>query len=185
MVKRQINSFGTITIPKDLREELGISGIAMLRLEVRESNNIKEIVLRKDDDLSEVFDRYKSLAEIISRIAECTVGLVWNNMLMSMSVANNTESFVGKNHPIDTELSKEFKNSTKDSVLSVSKPLNFLPNNRGEVIAYYRIPGTGDDKGFFVLLKGTKQDSDNNISKAEYQRRYEIIADVIHMQEKK
>ena len=138
MVKRQINSFGTITIPKDLREELGISGITMLRLEVRESNNIKEIVIRKDDDLSEIFSKYRSLAEIISRIAECTVGLVWNNMLMSMSVANNTESFVGKNHPIDSQLQLEFKNSMQESVL-LSKPLNFLPNNRGEVIAYYRI----------------------------------------------
>ena len=182
MVRRQINSYGTITIPKDLREELGINGITMLRLEVRESNNMKEIVLRKDDDLSEVFDRYKSLAEIISRIAECTVAVVWNNLLMSMSVASNTESFVGKNHPIDSELQKEFKNMIQDSVLSVSKHLNFLPNNKGEVVAYYKIPNTGDDKGFFVLLKGTKQDSDNHISKADYQRRYEIIADVIKME---
>ena len=184
MVKRQINSFGTITIPKDLRDELGISGITMLRLEVRESNNIKEIVIRKDDDLSEVFDKYKSLAEIISRIAECTVGLVWNNMLMSMSVANNTESFIGKNHPIDSELSKEFKGSNQDSVLSVNKPLSFLPNKRGEVIAYYRIPNTGDDRGYFVLLKGTKQDIKSEISEEEYGRRYEIIADVIKMQGK-
>lgn len=180
MVKRQINSYGTITIPKDLREELGIIGTMMLRLEVRESGNIKEIVIRKDEDLSAIFKKYKNLAEILSRIAECTVAVVWNGILMSMSVANNTESFIGKSHPVDMELQKELKGDNTDFVV-VNKKLNFLPNNKGEVLAFYKIPHTGDDCGFFVLLRGTKQDSDVHISKAEYQRRYEIIADVIKM----
>ena len=184
MVKRQINSYGTITIPKDLREELGIIGTMMLRLEVRESNNIKEIVIRKDDDLSAIFSKYKSLAEIISRIAECTVAVVWNGIIMSMSVSNNTESFISKVHPVDQELQTELKNMKGDSVVYMARHINFLPNNKGEVIACYRIPNTGDDNGFFVLLKGTKQDQDVHISKTEYQRRYEIIADVVKMGDK-
>lgn len=179
MVRRQINSFGSITIPKDLREELGISGINMLRLEVRESGGIKEIVIRKEEDLSEVFDKYKSLAEIISRIAECAVGLVWNNTLMSLTASSITESFVGKNHQISNELKETFKKS-KD-IEYLDKPVNFLPNNKGEVVAFYQIPNTGDDKGYFVLLTGTKQDISVNISKEEYKRRYDIIADVIKM----
>jgi hypothetical protein len=161
-----------------LRQELGIVGTMMLRLEVRESNNAKEIVIRRDEDLLAIFEKYRSLAEIISRIAECTVAVVWNGCLMSMSFANNTESFVGKSHPVDISLYEELKNSTRDySVLS--NHINFLPNNKGEVLAYYRIPDTGDDSGFFVLLKGTKQDSGTVLSSEEYSRRYMIISDVI------
>lgn len=180
MVKRQVNSFGTFTIPKDMRDELGIIGTAMLRLEVRECNNRKEIVIRKDDDLNEVFEKYKKTAEIISRISECTVATIWNNDLMSLSMSRNTESFIGKLYVVDITLQNVLKSATEPYVI-LQNSVNFLPNNKGEVIAYYKIPNTGDDNGFFLILKGTKQDIQNNISKAELQRRLEIVSDIVEM----
>lgn len=181
MVRRQMNSYGTITIPKDLRDELGISGTTMLRLEVRESNNIKEIILRKDDVLSEVLNKYSNLAEILSRISECPVAVVWNNVLLSMSVAHSTESFLGvSQHTVTNELQKVFKQMSVDvQGKLIDGTLSFLPNNMGSVKALYQIPNTGDDRGFFVLLQGTKQDSTNHITKSEFARRCNIILDVI------
>lgn len=183
MEKRQINSIGTITIPKHMRDELGITGMAMLRLDVRErTNGIKEIVMRKDDDLDEIMNRYKKMSEILSRIAECTVAVVWNNNLLSMSSNKMTESFLGKNISIDHNFSSELKKMSDDCVIVVnSGSIHFLPNNHGDVLSYYKIPDTGDDKGYFVLLNGTKMDSDIKITKAEMIRRFNIIADIVKM----
>lgn len=184
MEKRQINSIGTITIPKHMRDELGISGMAMLRLDVRErSNGIKEIVMRKDDDLDEILNRYKNLSEILSRIAECTVAVVWNNNILSMTSNKMTESFLGKNIIIDHTFSLELK-KMKDDCVIVMNPgnLHILPNNHGDVLSYYKIPDTGDDRGYFVVLNGTKLDSETKISKAEMTRRFYIIADIVKTQ---
>lgn len=182
MIKRQINSLGTITLPKSMRDELGIVGISQLRLDVRESNGVKEIVLRKDDNLEELFKRYKSLAEIISRISECTVSVVWNSTILSMTSNTTTESFVGKDFHIDSELQSELRKMTDDAVVVNNKKLFFLPNNTGEVISYFKIPETGDDRGYYVLLKGTKLDSENKITHTEEIRRFHIIADIVKMQ---
>lgn len=182
MEKRQINSIGTITIPKHMRDELGINGIAMLRLDLRErKNGIKEIVIRKDDDLEEIMNRYKKVSEILSRVAECTVAVVWNNNLLSMSSNKMTESFLGKNISIDHALSLALKDMKEDYVVRMNSDMHFLPNNHGDVLSYYKIPDTGDDKGYFILLSGTKMDSETKITRAEMLRRFSIIADIIQM----
>lgn len=184
MEKRQINSVGTITIPKHMRDELGITGIAMLRLDVRErSSGIKEIVMRKDDDLDEILNRYKNLSEILSRISECTVAVVWNNNILSMSSNKMTESFLGKNIIIDHAFSLELKKMEEDCVIIMNPGnIHILPNNHGDVLSYYKISDTGDDRGYFVILSGTKLDSETKISKSEMIRRFYIIADIVKMQ---
>lgn len=181
MEKRVINSFGTLTLPKHIREEFGILGTtSTVMVDLREGQGgVKEVVIRKEDNLEEVLLRYKSLAEIISRVAECTVSVVWNNLVLSMSSNISTDTFVGKGIYISKELSNRLKGKDDHSILNDKENVPFLLSNMGKVLAYYKIPDTGDDRGHFVLLNGTKLDSGVTLSKADAQRRYEIIQDII------
>lgn len=183
MEKRVINSFGTITLPKHIREELGILGTtSTVMVDIREgSGGVKEVVIRKEDNLEEVLLRYKSLAEIISRVAECTVSVVWNNIVLSMSSNNSTDTFIGKNIYISKELSNKLKGLDEQVIIDSKENIPFLLNNMGKVLAFYKIPDTGDDRGHFVLLNGTKLDSDISLSKQEALRRYEIITDIVRI----
>ena len=163
-----------------MREELGILGTtATVMVDIREgSGGGKEVIIRKEDNLEEVLLRYKNLSEIISRVAECTVSVVWNNIVLSMSSNHSSDTFVGKNIYISKELSNRFK-EVESSTVDTKENIPFLLNNMGKVLAYYRIPDTGDDRGYFVLLNGTKLDTGVVLSKAEAQRRYEIISDIV------
>lgn len=182
MVRRQINSFGTITIPKDMREFLGILGTtSMLQIETRESNNIREIVLRKSEDLSGILSKYRNISNIISKVSECVAAVVWNNTLLLMMVNGLEESFIGKTIYVSEELRKEFCNYGDSYTIIGDRTVPFLTSNKGEVVAIYKIPDTGDDVGYFVLLKGTKQDSNNDISKEEMLRRLKIVQDIVNI----
>ena len=180
MEKRVINSFGTITLPKHIREELGILGTtSTVMVDIREgSGGSKEVVIRKEDNLDEVLSRYKTLSEIISRVAECTVSVVWNNLVLSMSSNHSSDSFIGKNIYISKELSNRLKEADS-CILDTKENVPFLLSNQGKVLAYYRIPETGDDRGHFVLLSGTKLDVGKVLPKEEALRRYEIISDIV------
>ena len=181
MEKRVINSFGTITLPKHFREELGILGTtSTVMIDIREgSGGVKEVVIRKEDNLDEVLLRYKSLAEIISMVTERTVSVVWNNLVLSMSSNHVTDTFIGKNFYVSKELSNRLKDKQESVVLDGKDNVPFLSNDIGKVLAYYKIPDTRDDRGHFVLLSGTKMDSEVKLSKSEMIRRYEIVSDIV------
>ena len=178
--RRVINSFGNITIPARIRKELGIEGSSMLWLDVREGRGgQKEIVLKKQDDVDEIFNRYKKWAEVISRIAESAVSIVWNSLVVSMSFKDETDNFITKKVSVSTLLNLSFKQSVDDAVVVKNpKELKFLPNGIGDVSAFYRIKNTGDDSGYFVIVKGTKYDV--KITKEDELRRYNIIKDIVN-----
>ena len=179
MEKKIINSFGSIVIPAHIRKELGIDGNMMLWVGVRETRNgEKEIVLRKTDSVDEILAKYKTWAEVISRISESSVAIVWNNQVLSMSSDSLTEVFIGKNLFVNPILSTYFKKVESGGVV-VNNPddINFLPNGNGKVAAYFKVKDLGDDSCFFVVVKGTKYDK--KISKAEEGRRYQIINDIV------
>lgn len=180
MEKRIINSFGNITIPARIRKELGIDGNVMLWIDVRElKNGEKEIVLKRTNDAEEVLRKYKNWAEVISRISECSVSIVWNNTVISMSSNSMTEDFIGRNIVVNPLLSTNFKKVRSGGVIVQNpKSIKFLPSGDGDVAAYFRIANTGDDSCFFVVIKGTKYDG-KKISKAEEERRYQIINDIL------
>lgn len=180
MEKRIINSFGNITIPARIRRELGIDGNVLLWIDVRElKNGEKEIVLRRSNDAEEVLDKYQKWAEVISRITECSVSIVWNGKVLSMSSTSLTENFIEKNISVNPLLLTSFKKiSSGGAIVDDPKSLSFLPNGDGEVAAYFKINGTGDDSCFFVVIKGTKYDG-KKISKAEEERRLHIVNDIL------
>lgn len=182
MEKKVINSFGSIVIPAHIRKELGIDGNMMLWVDVRETKNgDKEIVLRRYNSSEEILKKYKTWAEVISRISECSVSIVWNNTVLSMSSNSMTEDFTGRSIAVNPFLSAAFKR-VGDNVRGVIVPqmqkLNFLPNGDGDVAAYFKINNTGDDSCFFVIVKGTKYDG-KRISRAEEERRFQIIGDIV------
>lgn len=180
MEKRVINSFGNITIPARIRKELGIEGSSMLWLDVREGRGgQKEIVLRKHDDVEEVYNKYKTWAEVISRIAESAVSIVWNNLVVSMSYSGGTDNFISRKVFISHMLNLSFRQSDGDAVVVKNpKELMFLQNGSGNVSAFYRIRNTGDDSGYFVIVKGTKHDN-SGITREDEIRRYNIIKDIV------
>ena len=178
MEKKIMNSFGSIVIPSHIRKEMGLEGNTTLWVDTRElPNGDKEIVLRKYNDADELVEKYKRWAEVVSRISECSVSLVWNNSVMSMSSENKTELFNGCAH-IHNLLSLQMRKVSSGGVV-IKNPdkLPFLENGNGRVAAYFKINGTGDDNCFFVIVKGTKYDK--KISKAEEFRRFEIIKDIL------
>jgi hypothetical protein len=163
-----------------MRKELGIDGNVMLWLDVRENKNgTKEIVIKKPSSSEEIFKKYKTWAEVISRISECSVALVWNNRVLSMSSSNLTESFLGKNVAVSPLLSLNFKKISKGGVIvNDPKSMSLLSDGSGNVSAYFKVSDTCDDSCFFVIVKGTKYDV-KRITKAEEARRYQIINDIM------
>ncbi len=179
MEKKIINSFGSIVIPAHIRKELGIDGNMLLCVSVRESvTGDKEIVVRKPIDAEYIFNTYKTWAEVISRVAESSVALVWNNQVLSMSSESMTESYLGKGLRVNPILSTNFKKFCNGGVI-VNNPddINFLQNGNGKVSAYYKIKSIEEDSCFFVIVKGTKYDK--KMTKAEEGRRYQIINDIV------
>ena len=68
-------------------------------------------------------------------------------------------------------------------MLDTSDPVLFLPDGQlpagqGEVSALFKIENTGEDSCFFVIIKGTKYEG-KKISKAEEERRYAIVHDIL------
>lgn len=181
MERRIINSFGTITIPAHIRKEVGIDGGVLLWIDVRESKDgSKEIVLRKSDTLKDVIKRYRKWAEVIARIAETSVSIVWNSCLITMSSDTETQDFSSKEIYVSQELSLSLNRLVGDSaIVRDNVDIHLLPTGEGKVSAYYRISNTGDDSGFFVVVKGTKYDK-FNVTKAEELRRYKIIKDIVN-----
>lgn len=179
MEKRVINSFGTITIPSHMRKELGIDGTVTLLLDVREmKNGNKEIVIRKPSTSEDILNKYKVWAEVISRIAECHVALVWNGSVLSMSSSTVTEDFLGKNTTINPFLHIHLKKLIKGGAF-VEDPssITLLPNGNGNVLAYFKVE-SGDNHCFFVLVQKSKSDV-RRITKTEESRRFQIIKDII------
>ena len=181
MERRIINSFGTITIPSHMRKEAGIEGNTMLWVDMRETQDgSKEIILRKSDTVDSILKKYSNWAEVMARVAEHAVSIIWNGYIVSMSNSDMTESFVNKGIHISREFALGLKRMTDNSVV-VKDPdkLRFLPNGEGKVLAYFRMRNTGDDNGFFTIIGGTKHDS-NKITKTEELRRFQIISDIVN-----
>lgn len=179
MEKRVINSFGTITIPSHMRKELGIDGTVTLLLDVREmKNGNKEIVIRKPINSDDILKKYSVWAEVISRIAECSVALIWNGSVLSMSSSKLTEDFLGKNTTINPFLHMHLKKLIKGgAIVDDPSTVTLLPNGTGNVLAYFKVE-SGDDSCFFVLVQGAKSNV-KRITKAEESRRFQIINDII------
>lgn len=185
MEKRIMNSFGNITIPANYRKELGLDGNVALWVGLRElPNGEKEIVIRQSNNAEETLKKYQKWAEVISRITECVVALVWNSKVLSLSTTKITQSFLEKNIPINHSLSLCLKKvNTGGVMLDTSDPVLFLPDGQlpagqGEVSALFKIENTGEDSCFFVIIKGTKYEG-KKISKAEEERRYAIVHDIL------
>lgn len=181
MERRIINSFGTITIPAHMRKEAGIDGSVTLWVDIRDTKDgSKEIVLKKSDTVDSILKKYSNWAEVMARISEHSVSIIWNGHLVSMSNSEMTESFVNKGVSLNRDLSLSLKRMTDNSVV-VKDPekLRFLPNGDGKVLAYFRMRDTGDDKGYFVVVGGTKHDH-NKITKTEEMRRFQIIHDIVN-----
>lgn len=180
MERRIINSFGTITIPAHIRKEAGIDGGVLLWVDIRETKDgSKEIVLRKSDTLEDIVKKYSKWAEVIARIAESSVSIIWNSCLVTMSSDTQTQDFVSKGIHISQDLSYSLNKLVGDSaVVRDGVSISLLQSGEGKVSAYYRISNTGDDLGFFVLVKGTKYDK-SNITKSEELRRFKIIKDIV------
>ena len=122
MEKRLINSFGSIVIPLKLRKELGIEGSCTLWMDIRrDARGESEIVIRKSNNVLEFLSKYKKWAEIISRISDCTVSIVWNDKVLSMSDEKLTEEFVNKGIKIDPLLYTYLRNSSSKGVEVVGK----------------------------------------------------------------
>ena len=163
MERRIINSFGTITIPAHIRKEAGIDGGVLLWVDIRETKDgSKEIVLRKSDTLEDIVKKYSKWAEVIARIAESSVSIIWNSCLVTMSSDTQTQDFVSKGIHISQDLSYSLNKLVGDSA----------------VVRDGVSSNTGDDLGFFVLVKGTKYDK-SNITKSEELRRFKIIKDIV------
>lgn len=180
MERRIMNSFGTITIPAHMRKELGIDGSATLWIDTRDTRDgSKEIVLKKSDTVDSILKKYRNWAEVLARVSEHAVSIIWNGHIISMSNSDTTESFVNKDYSVSQECALSLKRMVDNSVV-VKDPdkLNFLPNGEGKVLAYFRMRDTGDDNGFFVVVGGTKHDS-NKITKTEEMRRFQIIHDIV------
>lgn len=176
MEKRTMNSFGTVTIPKSFRDELGITGMSQVYIGVRDSiYGGKEIIIRKKDNLESVLAKYRSWTEVISRILECSVALVWNSQVLSFSSADVTDDFIAKNLGVSDALNTCFRDSEYHSAI-LSRDVDFFTEH-GKVSAFFRINNTDDDIGFFVVVRGTKYDV--NVSKSEEKRRYLLVKDIV------
>lgn len=180
MERKVMNSFGTITIPSHMRKELGIDGSVMLWVDIRDTKDgSKEIVLRKSDTVDSILKKYKNWAEVMARVSEHAVSIIWNGQIVSMSNSDMTESFVNKGIIVSHECSLSLKRMVENSaVVKDPEKVRFLPNGEGKVLAYFRMRDTGDDNGFFVVVGGTKHDS-NKITKTEEMRRFHIINDIV------
>lgn len=179
MEKRIMNSFGSITIPAEIRKDLGIDGNVMLWVGTRDlANGDKEIVLRLSNNAEEALVKYQKWAEVISRITECTVALVWNGKVLSMSSTRITESFLDRDISVSPSLMLGLKKVKTGGVSLGDKSMSLLPGGQGEVSAFFKIANTGDDSCFFVVIKGTKYDG-KKISKTDEERRYSIVNDIL------
>lgn len=181
MKERMINSFGSIVIPIEMRQAMGISGSCTLWVGVRENiMGEKEIVIKKSNDLKEYYERYKTWSEVLSSISDCTVALVLGNRIVSLSDGKVTDDFINKEVVISPLLYTYLQNVTSSGVLVTGKDsLSFLANGSGEVVAFFAIRGDSGEKGYFVLVRGTKYDKNSKISKPEMQRRLDIIHDIV------
>ena len=181
MDKKAINSFGSIVIPISIRKELGINGNMMLWVDTREYEpGKKEIVLRVSDSTEELLSKYRTWSEVIASIAECSVALVYNNTVLSMSTGEVTESFIGKGIIVSQALSIQLKKLDDGEMLVNDNPkmLEFI-EGMGSVSAICKIRNTGSDNCYFVIVKGTKYQGDKVTKKIE-QCRYENIKKILN-----
>lgn len=177
MEKKAISSFGSIVVPIHMRKELGIDGNVMVNIGVRElQNGEKEIVIRKPLDTDDILEKYGVWAEVIARVAESSVALIWNNHLLSMSSSTLTESFVGKRIQINPLFKKYIIKCPKGAIVNNPEELSLLSSGPGVVYAFYPIKSV-DDWGYFVIVRGSK--NDKTLSKIEEKKRYKIISDIV------
>ena len=97
--KRTINSFGNITIPKKMRDAIGLdSGISTVQIFLRDdSSGEKEIVIKRLNSYRDILEKYSIWVSVVSRVVACSVGLVWNKKVLSLSSFDNSIDLVDKN----------------------------------------------------------------------------------------
>lgn len=178
MERRPINSYGTITLPISMRRELGIEGMTELWVDVRTTDfGEKEIIIRKSDIPENILKRYGIWAEVIARIAESDVSIIWNGRLVSMSSSTETQSFIGTGIGLSQQFAKILSNfHGKSAFLKDGENVEFLSNGDGNVKALFKIPGDG--KGYFIVVGGTKNEK-SRITKADESRRFQMINDIV------
>lgn len=178
MERRIINSFGTITLPVQYRKAMKIEGSTMLWVDLREDvYGNKEIVLKKLDSFDDIIKEYSKWAEVIARISEASVALVWNNTVLSMSSTSRTQNFSSKGIYISSDLNLSIKSVQSDSII-YKESVKFLNDGQGKVLACFKLKKTGDDRCMFVVVGGTKYEG-NKITKSEEFRRFEIVRDIV------
>lgn len=178
MEKKPISSFGSIVIPISMRKELGIDGNMMVSIGVRDlQNGEKEIVIRKPLGAEDVLNKYKTWSEVISRVAESSVALVWNNKLLSLSSSSYTESFIKENLIVNPILTSNMMKSPNNTIVNNPEEVSLICDGPGEVAAYYRIKSIEEGNCYFVVVRGSK--IDKALTKAEEKRRYMIINDIV------
>ena len=182
MEEKTMNSFGVITIPAHIRKEMGITGMVSLWVGVQVGKNgDKEIVLKKKNNTEEILNKYLNWSKVISRIAESPVSIVCNDRVLAMVSETNTQKYTGKTIDIGSELSESFRRTGEDSVvLKDPSKVRFLKSGLGNVSSYFKIKDTGDDRCYFVIVKGTNYDK-KPITKADEMRRYQMISDIVKM----
>lgn len=177
--KRTINSFGNITIPKKMRDAIGLdSGISTVQIFLRDdSSGEKEIVIKRLNSYRDILEKYSIWVSVVSRVVACSVGLVWNKKVLSLSSFDNSIDLVDKNVIISSVLGSLIENTEEDYILFKDR-VPFLESGDGEVKAVFRIKNTCGE-GFVVIVHGTKYDRDDKISVRDMMNRYSIIRDIM------
>lgn len=177
--KRTINSFGNITIPKKMRDELGIvGGITTVQMFVRETaSGDKEIVIRKVSGGKEIVEKYSKWSSVVSRILSCTVAIVWNKRVLMLSNLDNSMDVSDKKVFISPVLDG-FIASMKDYYVVFRDNIPFLSSGEGIARAVFRIREECGD-GFFVVVQGTKYDSEEQLTERDMMNRYAIVRDIV------
>ena len=177
--KRTINSFGSITIPKKMRDELGLEdGINTVQVFVRETTvGEKEIVIRKLGSYRDIIDKYSTWASVISRIISCTVSIVWNTKVLILSNFDNSIDLSDRKVYVSTPLSR-FMDKMDDSYAVFRDKVPFLDTGDGIVKAIFKVREEWG-AGYFVIMQGTKYDSSESLPEKDLLNRYAIIRDIM------
>ena len=178
--KRTINSFGNITIPKKMRDELGlVDGISTVQIYTRETAlGDKEIVIKKLGSYKDIIDRYSTWASVVSRIVSCTVSLVWNNKVLILANYDNSMDLSERKVYISSPLIR-FLGSMEDSYAVFRDKVPFLDSGDGIVKSVFKIREEWG-AGYFVIMQGTKYDSGEVIPEKDLMNRYHYYFFYLH-----
>lgn len=160
MEKKVVNSFGAVTIPKYIRDELNIkNGDYMLVDMVTCSNGEKQVIMRKHKSVDDILKSLSVWNQVISKVCGFLVVVIKDNLVYMVSNYGKSESFSNRVKPIHADLVRQMYGKDYEKCYETGNIKPFTPEGLGRVVAYYSISVTDFD-GYIALVDSSSEYSE-------------------------